>query len=91
MTTCPLCSDILLRHLRSGKPYWLCRRCRVEILEKKDSTEKIYPRHEVSPHTLPRPMPTHHAVVRLAALEQESSVGRTQRQQPPIKTDIEHG
>lgn len=33
MTNCPLCSDILLRHVRSGHTYWLCRRCRVEIGE----------------------------------------------------------
>ncbi|WP_181357505.1 hypothetical protein [Stenomitos frigidus] len=38
MASCPLCSDILLRHIRSGKSYWLCRRCRLEILEKSDPT-----------------------------------------------------
>lgn len=34
MANCPFCSDVLLRHIRSGRAYWLCRRCRTEILEK---------------------------------------------------------
>lgn len=33
MTNCPFCSDILLRHVRSGATYWLCRRCRTELVE----------------------------------------------------------
>ncbi|MDX2231540.1 MAG: hypothetical protein NW220_18025 [Leptolyngbyaceae cyanobacterium bins.349] len=33
MANCPFCSDILLRHIRAGQSYWLCRRCRTEILE----------------------------------------------------------
>ncbi|EKQ68538.1 hypothetical protein OsccyDRAFT_3076 [Leptolyngbyaceae cyanobacterium JSC-12] len=33
MASCPFCSDVLLRHIRSGQAYWLCRRCRTEILE----------------------------------------------------------
>lgn len=33
MASCPFCSDILLRHVRSGQSYWLCRRCRTEILD----------------------------------------------------------
>lgn len=32
MTSCPFCSDILLRHIRAGQIYWLCRRCHTEIL-----------------------------------------------------------
>lgn len=87
MATCPLCSDILLRHLRSGKPYWLCRRCRVEILEKKDATAKNYPTHEVSPKTLPTHMPAHQTVIQLPALEHKAIVGLTQQQQSPITTD----
>jgi ribosomal protein L37AE/L43A len=35
MANCPFCSDILLRHIRSGKSYWLCRSCRTEILDEK--------------------------------------------------------
>jgi hypothetical protein len=33
MATCPVCSDVLLRHIRNGQTYWLCRRCRSEIQE----------------------------------------------------------
>lgn len=33
MATCPLCSDTLLHHFRSGQSYWLCRRCRTEITD----------------------------------------------------------
>lgn len=33
MASCPCCSDILLRHVRSRKTYLYCRRCRLEILE----------------------------------------------------------
>jgi ribosomal protein L37AE/L43A len=33
MATCPLCSDTLLHHFRSGRSYWLCRRCRTEITD----------------------------------------------------------
>ncbi|NJP08179.1 MAG: hypothetical protein HC866_00815 [Leptolyngbyaceae cyanobacterium RU_5_1] len=32
MNPCPFCSDILLRHVRVGQTYWLCRHCRLEIL-----------------------------------------------------------
>ncbi|MBW4471378.1 MAG: hypothetical protein KME45_13375 [Stenomitos rutilans HA7619-LM2] len=88
MATCPLCSDILLRHLRSGKPYWLCRRCRVEILEKKDLTAKNYPAHEASPRALPLPIPAHHAVIRLPTLERDSPAGRVQHQQPSMTIDV---
>jgi ribosomal protein L37AE/L43A len=28
---CPLCSSLLLRHIRSGKVYWLCQSCRQEV------------------------------------------------------------
>lgn len=31
MTRCPVCSDVLLRHISSGRSYWLCRSCRLEI------------------------------------------------------------
>ncbi|MBF2027864.1 MAG: hypothetical protein IGS48_14060 [Oscillatoriales cyanobacterium C42_A2020_001] len=34
MANCPFCSDVLLRHIRAGQAYWLCRRCRTEILDK---------------------------------------------------------
>jgi ribosomal protein L37AE/L43A len=49
MTNCPVCSDILLRHVRSSETYWFCRRCRTELLEK---AGKIYCDH---PATLPSP------------------------------------
>ncbi len=38
MANCPLCSDVLLRHVRSKQTYWFCRRCRIEISEE---SEKI--------------------------------------------------
>lgn len=31
MANCPCCSDILLRHLSSGKLYLLCQSCRTQI------------------------------------------------------------
>ena len=37
MNNCPFCSDVLLRHISSGKSYWLCRRCRTEILDREFS------------------------------------------------------
>jgi hypothetical protein len=33
MIKCPCCSDTLLRHIRSGQTYLLCRSCRLEILD----------------------------------------------------------
>lgn len=30
--SCPFCSHVLLRHIRSGSVYWLCRRCREEVV-----------------------------------------------------------
>ena len=33
MVKCPCCSDTLLRHIRSGQTYLLCRSCRLEILD----------------------------------------------------------
>jgi hypothetical protein len=38
MADCPLCTDVLLRHIRSGQTYWFCRRCRVEITEQTEET-----------------------------------------------------
>jgi hypothetical protein len=41
MTTCPCCSNILLRHLNSQKVTWFCLHCRQEmpslILDKSNS------------------------------------------------------
>ncbi len=31
MLNCPCCSDILLRHTRSGQAYLLCQGCRIEL------------------------------------------------------------
>lgn len=31
MSTCPCCSNLLLRHIRHGTLYWLCRSCRAEM------------------------------------------------------------
>jgi hypothetical protein len=77
MTSCPLCSDVLLRHLRSGKPYWLCRRCRLEILEKN------YPTNASS--QLPLPLLT----VALAPIPQaDGFTEHLQQQRPPITTDV---
>lgn len=39
MTKCPFCSDVLLRHIRAGKSYWLCRHCRLELSGKKSGHE----------------------------------------------------
>ncbi|GEM_PF-1736464 len=56
MSNCPLCSDVLLRHIRSGKMYWLCRRCRLEHLERNDlmhhPTRKL-PLHSSREHLPP--------------------------------------
>ncbi len=27
MSTCPCCSDVLLRHIRGNEVYWFCRNC----------------------------------------------------------------
>jgi ribosomal protein L37AE/L43A len=32
MMDCPFCSDVLLRHVRTGRAYWFCRSCRLEVL-----------------------------------------------------------
>lgn len=42
MATCPFCSDILLRHARAGQSYWLCRRCRTELIDC-DSDHQVSP------------------------------------------------
>ncbi len=47
MANCPVCSDILLRHIRSGQTYWFCRRCRVEILEE-PQTDKFLDRPDLA-------------------------------------------
>ncbi|MCU0551034.1 MAG: hypothetical protein MUC48_16935 [Leptolyngbya sp. Prado105] len=31
MSTCPCCSDRLLRHIRQGSLYWFCRTCWSEM------------------------------------------------------------
>lgn len=31
MPICPCCSNLLLRHIRQGTVYWLCRSCRAEM------------------------------------------------------------
>ncbi len=72
MATCPLCSDILLRHIRSGQPYWLCRRCRLEILE------ESYPVHDRSGIPLPL-IPVEH----LLASQVNVSVDR---REPPLSS-----
>ncbi|MBC7970733.1 MAG: hypothetical protein H7Z11_11520 [Verrucomicrobia bacterium] len=77
MISCPLCSDILLRHLRSGKPYWLCRRCRLEILEKN------YPTHASSKLPLPQ------RSVALSPMPQlDAFTEHVQQQLPPITTEV---
>ncbi|MDX2240382.1 MAG: hypothetical protein NW224_06855 [Leptolyngbyaceae cyanobacterium bins.302] len=55
MANCPFCSDTLLRHIRSGKSYWLCRRCRSEILEVDFILEK---RREENHKSEPKAVPT---------------------------------
>jgi len=57
MTKCPVCSDVLLRHIRSGRSYWLCRSCRLEI-----SGHQTVPTVEqvVETFAVPR-SPTHHS------------------------------
>lgn len=32
MASCPFCSSVLLRHVRSGQMYWFCSRCRTDVL-----------------------------------------------------------
>jgi ribosomal protein L37AE/L43A len=55
---CPICANQVLRHIRSGTVYWLCRHCRqavpvlesagdLEIPQTKDATKnavKILPK-----------------------------------------------
>jgi hypothetical protein len=31
MSTCPCCSDVLLRHIQHGSLYWFCRSCWAEM------------------------------------------------------------
>lgn len=31
MASCPCCSNLLLRHIRQGGVYWLCRSCHAEM------------------------------------------------------------
>ncbi|NJR49601.1 MAG: hypothetical protein HC780_08510 [Leptolyngbyaceae cyanobacterium CSU_1_3] len=31
MSTCPCCSDVLLRHIQHGSVYWFCRSCWAEM------------------------------------------------------------
>ncbi|XGV96010.1 MAG: hypothetical protein ACAF41_25145 [Leptolyngbya sp. BL-A-14] len=92
MTTCPLCSDILLRHLRSGKPYWLCRRCRIELLEKKDLAEKITATTDANHKALSLHNPIHQPIARPSAvarqtLEPDASIGRMPRRVPHLTTE----
>ncbi|WP_421656995.1 hypothetical protein [Leptothermofonsia sp. ETS-13] len=60
MANCPLCSDVLLRHVRSGETYWFCRCCRIEILDKTTSTNgrdriNLQPTSVQAISTSPRP------------------------------------
>jgi hypothetical protein len=44
MNTCPCCSHVLLRHIRSHEVYWFCRNCWQEMPEmsvKKMNLESI--------------------------------------------------
>ncbi len=74
MSTCPCCSDTLLRHIQHGSLYWFCRSCWAEMpnfAEYRDraavmtATTKIMP-HGVTPvrqpllvATLPSPTRAH--------------------------------
>lgn len=61
MASCPFCSDILLRHIRSGQSYWLCRSCRTEIADEKIEKKPLDEAHEnrVGEGTLPSPNKLH--------------------------------
>jgi DNA-directed RNA polymerase subunit M/transcription elongation factor TFIIS len=45
MSICPCCSNLLLRHIRQGTLYWLCRSCWAEMpnFEEDQSTVTRHP------------------------------------------------
>lgn len=50
-----------MRHIRSGKSYWLCRSCRTEILDEKNVAKSsgVQPQDSLGEHTraLPNNLP----------------------------------
>lgn len=40
MAFCPICSDLLLRHIHAGHSYLYCQHCRIELPEALE-TQKI--------------------------------------------------
>ncbi|MCM1983040.1 hypothetical protein [Lyngbya confervoides] len=41
MTTCPCCSDTMLRHLSSGRLYWLCQSCKTRMPIETDGLPEV--------------------------------------------------
>ncbi len=41
MAFCPICSDLLLRHIHSRHSYFYCQSCRLEISEAVEAAQKV--------------------------------------------------
>lgn len=41
MAFCPICSDLLLRHIHSKRSYFYCQSCRLEMPEVTGGTQKL--------------------------------------------------
>lgn len=41
MAFCPICSDLLLRHIHSKRSYFYCQSCRLEMPEVVGGTQKV--------------------------------------------------
>lgn len=43
MSICPCCSNLLLRHIRQGTLYWLCRSCWAEMPNFEEGQSTVAP------------------------------------------------
>ena len=60
MSTCPCCSDVLLRHIQHGSLYWFCRSCWAEmpnLAEYSDRLAVATATNKIKPHVVaPAPL-----------------------------------
>ncbi len=73
MANCPCCSDILLRHIQHGAPYWFCRSCWTEMpnFAEYDSRVSVSASSQIKPHGV---TPTRQSLLTVATPQPPSTL-----------------
>ena len=53
MASCPICSNLLLRHIHSGHSYFYCQSCRLEMPEAVRGVQKLTEPSQSKTETFP--------------------------------------